>query len=84
MLVLGRKSVTITGLQYTLSISRTVCSFSPVATAYVLFLKQVESEGKPVTNQENSGRCWLFAALNVMRLPFMKKYAIEEFEFSQR
>ncbi|XP_041972026.1 bleomycin hydrolase [Aricia agestis] len=44
---------------------------------------KVESEGKPVTNQENSGRCWLFAALNVMRLPFMKKYAIEEFEFSQ-
>ncbi|XP_049879120.1 bleomycin hydrolase [Pectinophora gossypiella] len=44
---------------------------------------KVESEGKPVTNQENSGRCWLFAALNVMRLPFMKKNAIEEFEFSQ-
>ncbi|CAF4802857.1 unnamed protein product [Pieris macdunnoughi] len=44
---------------------------------------KVESEGKPVTNQENSGRCWLFAALNVMRLPFMKKYGLEEFEFSQ-
>lgn len=45
---------------------------------------QIESEGKPVTNQENSGRCWLFAALNVMRLPFMKKFGIDEFEFSQR
>ncbi|CAG9559019.1 unnamed protein product [Danaus chrysippus] len=44
---------------------------------------KIESEGKPVTNQENSGRCWLFAALNVIRLPFMKKYGIEEFEFSQ-
>lgn len=44
---------------------------------------KIESEAKPVTNQENSGRCWLFAALNAMRLPFMKKYAIEEFEFSQ-
>ncbi|XP_052738811.1 bleomycin hydrolase [Bicyclus anynana] len=44
---------------------------------------KIESEGKPVTNQEHSGRCWLFAALNVMRLPFMKKYGIEEFEFSQ-
>lgn len=44
---------------------------------------KVESEGKPVTNQESSGRCWLFAALNAMRLPFTKKYAIEEFEFSQ-
>ncbi|CAG9791283.1 unnamed protein product [Diatraea saccharalis] len=44
---------------------------------------KVDSEGKPVTNQENSGRCWLFAALNVIRLPFMKKYNIDEFEFSQ-
>ncbi|XP_034828093.1 bleomycin hydrolase [Maniola hyperantus] len=44
---------------------------------------KIESEGKPVTNQENTGRCWLFAALNVMRLPFMKKYCIDEFEFSQ-
>lgn len=41
-------------------------------------------EVKPVTNQENSGRCWLFACLNVMRLPFMKKYGIDDFEFSQR
>ncbi|KOB71586.1 Bleomycin hydrolase, partial [Operophtera brumata] len=32
----------------------------------------VETEGKPVTNQENSGRCWLFAALNVMRLPVIQ------------
>ncbi|XP_072934236.1 bleomycin hydrolase isoform X2 [Epargyreus clarus] len=52
-------------------------------TALHVYNIKVESEGKPVTNQENSGRCWLFAALNVMRLPFMKKYEIEEFEFSQ-
>lgn len=44
---------------------------------------KIDSEGKPVTNQENSGRCWLFAALNVMRLPFMKKHGIDDFEFSQ-
>lgn len=30
-----------------------------------------------------SGRCWIFSCLNAMRLPFMKKYNIEEFEFSQ-
>lgn len=29
------------------------------------------------------GRCWIFSCLNVMRLPFMKKLNIEEFEFSQ-
>lgn len=51
---------------------------------FVIFSYQIDAEGKPVTNQENTGRCWLFAVLNVMRLPFMKKYGIEEFEFSQR
>lgn len=31
----------------------------------------------------HTGRCWIFSCLNVMRLPFMKKFNIEEFEFSQ-
>jgi bleomycin hydrolase len=44
---------------------------------------QIEAEGKPVTNQKNSGRCWIFAALNVMRIPFIKHFNIEDFEFSQ-
>lgn len=48
-----------------------------------VFNYKVEMEGKPVTNQKNSGRCWLFAALNCIRLPFMKHYNIDEFEFSQ-
>ncbi|KAI8127898.1 Bleomycin hydrolase [Lucilia cuprina] len=47
------------------------------------YKKCVEMEGKPVTNQKSSGRCWLFAALNCLRLPFMKEYNLEEFEFSQ-
>ncbi|KAF9205049.1 hypothetical protein BGZ49_004525 [Haplosporangium sp. Z 27] len=37
----------------------------------------------PVTNQKSSGRCWIFAALNVFRLEIMKKYNLEEFELSQ-
>ncbi|XP_011298865.1 bleomycin hydrolase [Fopius arisanus] len=41
------------------------------------------AEVKPMTNQKNSGRCWLFAALNVIRIKFMKQYNLEEFEFSQ-
>ena len=44
---------------------------------------QVETEGKPITNQKNSGRCWNFATLNVLRVPFIKQYNLEEFEFSQ-
>ncbi|XP_064620531.1 bleomycin hydrolase-like [Lineus longissimus] len=38
---------------------------------------------KPVSNQKASGRCWLFALLNVMRQPFMAQQTIDEFEFSQ-
>ena len=37
------------------------------------FSEQVPLEGKS-TNQRQTGRCWLFAGLNVMRLPLMKKY----------
>lgn len=39
-----------------------------------LFSLKIEDEGKPVTNQRSSGRCWLFASTNVMRIAFMKKY----------
>ena len=34
-----------------------------------------------VTNQKKSGRCWLFAALNMLRVPAMKKMNVKEFEF---
>lgn len=44
---------------------------------------QIDAEGKPMTNQKSSGRCWLFAALNVIRLPFIKQLNLEDFEFSQ-
>ena len=40
-------------------------------------------EGKPVTNQQRSGRCWLFASTNMFRLPLMRKYHLDEFELSQ-
>lgn len=47
-----------------------------------IFTHKVD-EYKPVTNQKSSGRCWIFACLNAMRIPFMKANNIEEFEFSQ-
>ena len=40
-------------------------------------------EVKPMTNQRSSGRCWLFACLNAMRVPFAKQKNLEDFEFSQ-
>src|SRR6202042_1925374 len=36
-----------------------------------------------VTNQERSGRCWLFAGLNLLRVGAMKKMGLKEVEFSQ-
>ena len=43
----------------------------------------LSSKSSPVTNQQGSGRCWIFAMLNVARLPIIKKYGLEGFEFSQ-
>ena len=39
-----------------------------------LFSDKIEVEGKPVTNQRSSGRCWLFASMNVIRVGMMNKY----------
>ncbi len=36
-----------------------------------------------MTNQKQSGRCWLFAAMNVMRFRIIQKYHLKEFELSQ-
>ena len=48
-----------------------------------IFSKKIDIESK-VSDQESSGRCWLFAFLNVIRLKMIKKYKLpSEFEFSQ-
>lgn len=36
-----------------------------------------------VTNQKHSGRCWIFAGLNLLRVGAMKKMNLKSFEFSQ-
>ncbi len=43
----------------------------------------VEVEAGKVCNQKQSGRCWMFASYNVMRLSVMKKLNIENMELSQ-
>ncbi len=35
------------------------------------------------TNQKKSGRCWMFAGLNLLRVGAMKKMNLKNFEFSQ-
>ena len=36
-----------------------------------------------ITDQKQSGRCWMFAGLNVLRVEAMKRLKVEQFEFSQ-
>lgn len=47
-----------------------------------LFTHVIKDSGS-VTNQKNSGRCWLFAGLNILRPAVIKKYKMENFELSQ-
>ncbi|MBQ9592657.1 MAG: C1 family peptidase [Lachnospiraceae bacterium] len=43
----------------------------------------VEVDAGKVCNQKQSGRCWMFASYNVMRLQVMEKLNLEDFELSQ-
>jgi len=36
-----------------------------------------------ITNQKQSGRCWMFAGLNVLRVEAMRRLKVDQFEFSQ-
>ena len=47
-----------------------------------VFSKRIEIDVKN-TDQKNSGRCWIFAFLNLLRLDMIKKYNLDkEFELS--
>ncbi|MCF6237236.1 MAG: hypothetical protein L3J79_00215 [Candidatus Marinimicrobia bacterium] len=46
-----------------------------------LFSHKIEVKG--ISNQKSSGRCWLFAGLNILRPTMIDRYDLEDFEFSQ-
>lgn len=51
-----------------------------------LMLKGTDGKGTypgPRTNQASSGRCWLFATLNVIRYNVVEKLNLGDFELSQ-
>ncbi|RMZ89538.1 hypothetical protein DV736_g3230, partial [Chaetothyriales sp. CBS 134916] len=48
-----------------------------------MFNIKIPFEGSPITNQRSSGRCWLFATTNVLRVALMKKHNLKTFELSQ-
>lgn len=45
------------------------------------FSHKVPSKG--ISDQESSGRCWLFTGMNVLRAEMIKEYNLGAFEFSQ-
>jgi bleomycin hydrolase len=46
-----------------------------------LFNYRIKTKG--ITNQKSSGRCWLFAGLNILRPKVIKELKLSSFEFSQ-
>lgn len=62
-------------------IEKTAADFQSIRrnrNVFSLNLKQGD-----ITDQKMSGRCWMFAALNIMRFDLIKKYNLKNFEFSQ-
>ena len=47
------------------------------------FQFSVELKTGHITNQKASGRCWMFAAMNTMRMEVMKKLGLEDFELPE-
>lgn len=43
----------------------------------------LELKAGDVCNQKQSGRCWMFAGLNILRMTAMEKLNVKNFEFSQ-
>lgn len=47
------------------------------------FAFNVDIKNGDVTNQKQSGRCWMFASMNFLRNIVIKKFNLENFELSQ-
>ena len=58
-------------------------TFVTAAARKMQFQFSVDAKTMPSTNQKSSGRCWLFAATNVLREIVAKKLNLENFELSQ-
>jgi len=48
-----------------------------------VFLNSLKPHNHRVTNQESSGRCWMFAGLNIYRYLLIRAMDLERFEFSE-
>lgn len=53
-----------------------------VETGYDFYFSD-EVPSKGITDQQSSGRCWLFSGMNVLRAKMIEKYNLGPFQFSQ-
>lgn len=58
-------------------------AFVPMNAAKLNGDFEVEIKTRGITAQQKSGRCWMFAALNMMREKVAEKLNVKEFEISQ-
>lgn len=63
------------------SIKKLTINRDNAATTDAWFSIKVESSG--ISNQKSSGRCWLFAGMNVLRAKVMAQTGMKNFQFSQ-
>lgn len=71
-----RNSLTVVGIYG-------ICSNSDaMADISHLFNHSIKMDGTVATTQEHTGRCWMFAGMNMFRHFIMKALGIENFEFS--
>ena len=58
-------------------------AFDPVSARKMQFKFSVDVKTMAATNQKQSGRCWIFAATNVLREIVAKELNLDSFELSQ-
>ncbi|OAV90975.1 hypothetical protein PTTG_07759 [Puccinia triticina 1-1 BBBD Race 1] len=65
------------------SLAAALLSRRALAADKQVFSHTLSVQPTPVTNQKSSGRCWLFATCNVLRVGIVKKFNLGDFELSQ-
>lgn len=63
------------------SINKLALNHENLANLDTHFSNRVMSKG--ITDQKNSGRCWMFTGMNVMRAQMIREHNLGAFEFSQ-
>lgn len=66
-----------------LNLIKDVCANRDILQTTEMSAFSTQLDEWSVTNQKSSGRCWLFALLNLFRVGAMKKLNVKDFEFSQ-